>query len=83
MRGWAHGKDGVTRRAPGINIAHGLAELGKTRDEGEIEVVSEGSRGLFGLGAEEARVQISVIEPKVVEEFVKKIREEGRSMSIY
>ena len=57
-------------------IAHGLAELGKTRDEVEIEVLSEGSRGLFGLGAEEARVQISVIEPKVVEEPVKKIRVE-------
>ena len=57
-------------------IAHGLADLGKTRDEVEIEVVSEGSRGLFGLGAEEARVQISVIEPKVVEEPVKIIRVE-------
>jgi spoIIIJ-associated protein len=57
-------------------IAHGLAELGKTRDEVEIEVLSEGSRGLFGLGAEEARVQISVIEPKVVEEPAKKIRVE-------
>jgi spoIIIJ-associated protein len=57
-------------------IAHGLAELGKTRDEVEIEVLSEGSRGLFGLGAEEARVQISVIEPKVVEEPVKIIRVE-------
>jgi spoIIIJ-associated protein len=57
-------------------IAHGLAELGKTRDEVEIEVLSEGSRGLFGLGAEEARVQISVIKPKVVEEPVKRIKVE-------
>lgn len=54
-------------------IAHGLAELGKTRDEVEIEVLSEGSRGLFGLGAEEARVRISVSEPQVVEEVVEKI----------
>ena len=54
-------------------IAHGLAKLGKTRDEVEIEVLSEGSRGLFGLGAEEARVRISVIEPPVVEELVEKI----------
>ncbi len=51
-------------------IAHGLAELGKTRDEVEIKVLSEGSRGLFGLGAEEARVRISVIEPQVVEKVV-------------
>lgn len=54
-------------------IAHGLAELGKARDEVEIEVLSEGSRGLFGIGAEEARVRISVIEPQVVEEIVEKI----------
>ncbi len=54
-------------------IAQGLAELGKTRDEVEIEVLREGSRGLFGLGAEEARVRISVIEPQVVEEVVEEI----------
>jgi spoIIIJ-associated protein len=54
-------------------IAHGLAELRKTRDEVEIEVLSEGSRGLFGLGAEEARVWISVVEPPVVKELVEKI----------
>jgi spoIIIJ-associated protein len=47
-------------------IAQGLAELGKTREEVEIKILSEGSRGLFGLGAEEARVRISV-EPQVVE----------------
>lgn len=51
-------------------IAHGLAELGKTRDEVEIEILSEGSRGLFGLGAEEARVRISILEPQVVEKVV-------------
>ena len=54
-------------------IAQGLAELGKTRDEVEIEVLSEGSRGLFGLGAEEARVRISIIESQVLEEVVEKI----------
>jgi spoIIIJ-associated protein len=57
-------------------IAQGLAELGKTRDEVEIEVLSEGSRGLFGLGAEEARVRISVVKPQVVEEVVEKIEGE-------
>ena len=55
-------------------IAQGLAELGKTRDEGEVEVLSEGSRGLFGLGAEEARVRIRTIESQVLlEEVVEKI----------
>jgi spoIIIJ-associated protein len=57
-------------------IAQGLAGLGKTRDEVEIEVLSEGSRGLFGLGAEEARVRISVVRPQVVEEVVEKIERE-------
>ena len=78
MRRQREGKRSVEASGRDIEeaIAHGLAELGKTRDEVEIEVLSEGSRGLFGLGAEEARVQISVIEPKVVEEPVKKIRVE-------
>jgi len=57
-------------------IAQGLAELGRTRDEVEIEVLSEGSRGLFGLGAEEARVRISVIEPQVVGKYVEEIEVE-------
>jgi len=78
MRRQREGKRSVEASGRDVEeaIAHGLAELGKTRDEVEIEVLSEGSRGLFGLGAEEARVQISVIEPKVVEEPVKKIRVE-------
>lgn len=59
-------------------IAQGLAEIGKTRDEVEIEVLSEGSRGLFGLGAEEARVQISVIEPRIVEKIEVEEEEEKK-----
>jgi spoIIIJ-associated protein len=63
-------------------IAQGLAVLGRTRDEVEIEVLNEGSRGLFGLGAEEARVRISVIEPQVVEKYVEEIEveEEGKKV---
>jgi len=41
-------------------IAKGLAELGATRDEVEIEVLSEASRGFLGLGAKEAVVRISL-----------------------
>ena len=40
--------------------ALGLATLGKTADQVEIVVVSRGSRGLLGLGAENARVRITV-----------------------
>lgn len=42
-------------------IAAGLASLGVNRDEVEITVLSEGSRGVLGIGAEEARVAIQVL----------------------
>lgn len=41
-------------------IEDGLAQLGLTRDEVNIEVLNEGKRGLFGLGAEEALVRLTV-----------------------
>ena len=41
-------------------IAAGLARLGVERDAVEIEVLDEGSRGLFGLGGREARVRLTV-----------------------
>jgi len=63
-------------------IAQGLAVLGRTRDEVEIEVLNEGSRGLFGLGAEEARVRISVIEPQVVEKYVEEIEVEEEEKKV-
>jgi spoIIIJ-associated protein len=48
--------------APTINdaIEKGLAELGLPRDAVEIEIMDEGSRGLFGLGAHQARVRLIV-----------------------
>lgn len=49
-------------------ISKGLAELGKTREEVEIEVISEGKRGWLFLKGEPARVRITVKEPISVEE---------------
>ncbi len=48
--------------APTINeaIEKGLADLELTRDEVEIEILDEGSRGLFGLGSHQARVRLVV-----------------------
>jgi spoIIIJ-associated protein len=43
-------------------IELGLAQLGLTQEEVEVEVLSEGKRGVFGLGAEEATVRLT---PKV------------------
>lgn len=42
-------------------IEKALATLGKTKDEVEIAVLSEGSRGLLGIGAEDARVAVRVL----------------------
>ncbi len=45
-------------------IAKGLAELGKVEDEVEIEVLSPGSRGMLGIGAKDALVRLSFVEPE-------------------
>lgn len=39
--------------------AEGLAKLGIRNDQADVEVLSRGSRGIFGLGSEPARVRIS------------------------
>lgn len=45
-------------------IEKALRELDADPDEVETEVLTEGSRGLLGLGAEEARVRVTLIEPE-------------------
>jgi spoIIIJ-associated protein len=47
--------------APDVEEAtrRGLAHLGLTRDQVEIEVVQQESRGLFGIGSREAIIRIS------------------------
>ncbi len=44
-------------------IVTGLAMLGTRRDQVDIEVLNPGSRGLLGIGAENARVQLVVKAP--------------------
>lgn len=41
-------------------IAQALVSLGKRRDEVEIAVLQEASRGTFGLGSKDARVRVTV-----------------------
>jgi spoIIIJ-associated protein len=43
-------------------VGQALCRLGRQRDEVDIAVLSEGSRGVFGIGAEEARVRVTVRE---------------------
>ncbi len=42
----------------------GLADLGLPREAVEIEILDEGSRGLFGLGTRQARIRLTVVEPR-------------------
>lgn len=42
-------------------IENGLAELGLTENQVEIELLDQGSRGLFGLGSRQARVRLIVL----------------------
>jgi spoIIIJ-associated protein len=42
-------------------IQEGLEELGLPREEVEIEILDEGSRGLFGLGSRLSRVRLTVV----------------------
>jgi spoIIIJ-associated protein len=44
-------------------IEAGLAALGLKREQVTVEVLSKGSRGLLGFGAEDARVFIQAVEP--------------------
>jgi spoIIIJ-associated protein len=48
-------------------IGQALRRLGRQRDEVEITVLSEGSRGVFGIGAEHARVRVTALEGEGVE----------------
>ena len=44
-------------------VQSALEELGASRDEVEITVLEEGKSGVFSLGAEEARVRVSLLRP--------------------
>ena len=48
--------------APSVDeaIDQGLNELGLARDQVEIEILDEGSKGLFGLGNRQARVRLTL-----------------------
>jgi spoIIIJ-associated protein len=68
--------------APSVEeaIDKGLADLGLTEEAVEVEVLDEGSKGLFGLGSRQARVRLTIkAEPGVkgtVEQAEEEIPEE-------
>jgi spoIIIJ-associated protein len=55
-------KTAIEVQAPTVEkaIARGLEELNADRDEVEVEVLYEGSRGVLGLGAKEAHVRLTL-----------------------
>ncbi len=56
----------ITARTVPEAIEKALARLGKSREEVDISVLSEGSRGILGIGSEDARILVSPREPVVV-----------------
>jgi spoIIIJ-associated protein len=56
--------------APTIDeaIEKGLSDLGLPKQAVEIEILDEGTKGLFGLGTRQARIRITVIEDETVQE---------------
>ena len=40
-------------------IEEGLARLNLSEDQVDVEIISKGSRGIFGIGSEPARVRIT------------------------
>lgn len=49
----------VTGRTVRDAIERALTRLGRTRDEVEVSILSEGSRGILGIGGEDARILVS------------------------
>ncbi len=45
-----------------------MTELNRNREEVEIDVLSEGSRGVFGIGTEDARVRVKAANSASVDE---------------
>lgn len=53
----------VIAASPEEAIENGLADLGLSEDEVEIEVLDPGSKGLFGIGSRQARVRLTIKHP--------------------
>ena len=62
-------------------IVNGLAMLGNRRDQVDIEVLNPGSRGLLGIGAENARVQLVVKAPPSVSAQAPRVQAPGEQVA--
>jgi spoIIIJ-associated protein len=66
----------VTGRTVKDAIERALALLGRSRDEVEVSILSEGSRGILGIGGEDARILVSPREYPPEEEPVEEVEED-------
>ena len=58
-----------------------LEKLGVGREEVEVDVLSEGSRDVFGIGTDEAKVRVRLIEPELPEEAGEPLRSDAISIT--
>ena len=63
-------------------ITKACIELGVSSDQLEIQVISEGSNGFFGIGSKPAVIKVSKVEPVSEEEEMKEIVETVKLESI-
>ena len=56
----------ATGKTVALALETGAAELGRTPDQVEHEVLDEGKKGLFGIGATEAKVRVFLPETPAV-----------------
>lgn len=70
----------ATGKTVALALEAGAAELGKTLEQVQHEVLDEGKKGLFGIGAAEAKVRVFVPETPAIRavEFLEKLIENMR-----
>lgn len=62
-------------------IEKGLAELNISRSEAEIHVISEGKKGLFGFGKQDAIVEVTAKNELSLSEITEQLEEEQKVKS--
>ena len=70
----------ATGKTVALALEAGAAELGRTPDQVQHEVLEEGKKGLFGIGAAEAKVRVFIPETPATRavEFLEKLIENMR-----
>ena len=70
----------ATGKTVALALEAGAAELGRTPDQVQHEVLEEGKKGLFGIGAAEVKVRVFIPETPAIRavEFLEKLIENMR-----